>query len=104
MRLGVDIVHIPKVKKLMRDESFLEKVFHSNECKEFNPEHLAGIFAVKEAFFKAINKKINWLKLEVKKQKSGKPVLKLSNELEYKIIDVSISHDKYYAIAVVIIE
>ncbi len=104
MKLGVDIVYIPRIKRLMQNKDFVKKVFHSSECKLFTPEHLAGIFASKEAFFKAVNKKTDWLDIEVKKHKSGKPRMNLSNELEFKVLDVSISHDKDYAIAMVLIK
>lgn len=101
MNLGTDIVYIPKLKKLMENERFMKKVFHKSEYKDYKAEHLAGIFAAKEAFFKAINKKPDWLKVEIKKQKTHKPIL--INELKAEIIDVSISHDKDYAIATVLV-
>ncbi|MBI4155091.1 holo-ACP synthase [Candidatus Woesearchaeota archaeon] len=101
--IGIDIVYIPNIKKLMQNEVFIKKTFHSSETKTFTPEHLAGIFAAKEAFFKAINKKINWLNIEIKKEKSGKPNLTISTELKDKLkiqnIYLSISHDNDYAIA-----
>jgi len=102
IKTGIDIVYIPKFEKLMENEGFIKKVFHASECSNYNAEHLAGIFAAKEAFFKAVNKKPQWLKIEVKNKKTGKPIL-LAKELKGKIkdIDISISHDKDYAIATV---
>ena len=107
-RLGIDIVHISKFKKLMENRDFIKKVFHISEVRNYRPEHLAGIFATKEAFFKAINKNPNpnWLEVEVKNKKTGLPVLAISNELKKKAkikeAGISISHDKDYAIAAVI--
>ena len=57
MKLGIDIVHIPEFEKLMQDRGFIKRVFHESELKDYRAEHLAGIFAAKEAFFKAINQK-----------------------------------------------
>jgi len=105
--IGIDIVHIPNIKKLMQNEALIKKTFHNSEIKNFTPEHLAGIFAAKESFFKAINKKINWLEIEIKKEKNGSPSLHISKLLKNKLkidqIQLSISHDKDYAIAQVIL-
>jgi phosphopantetheine--protein transferase-like protein len=104
MSIGTDIVYIPKIKKQLENISFLEKIFHPSELKNLRPEHLAGILAAKEAFFKAINQKPKWLDIEVIYEKTARPKLRLSKELEKNIknIDVSISHDKDYAAAFVI--
>ena len=103
IKTGVDIVYIPKFENLMKNETFIKKVFHTSEHKNYKSESLAGIFAAKEAFFKALNKKPDWLKIEIKKEKSGRPFI-IQNELEVEDIDLSISHDNDYAIAQVIIE
>ncbi|MCK5025143.1 MAG: holo-ACP synthase [Nanoarchaeota archaeon] len=105
IKTGVDIVYIPRVGKLMENEGFIKKAFHASECRNYSAEHIAGVFAAKEAFFKAIGKKPDWLKVEVKNQKTGRPRIIMSDELKekHKIedIDVSISHDKDYAIAAI---
>lgn len=102
MKIGTDIVHIPRFGKLMGNEGFIKKVFHPSEYRNYKAEHLAGIFAAKEAFFKAINKKPGWLRVEIRKQRTDRPVL--SNDLKIEVADVSISHDKDYAIATVMIK
>ena len=108
IKVGVDIVHIPKLEKLMQNEQAIKNTFHASEIKRYTPEHLAGVFAAKEAFFKAIGKKIGWLSIEVKTQESGRPVIELLEDLkstlQVKNIDLSISHDHEYAIAQVIVE
>ena len=105
MKLGTDIVHIPRFEKLMENEGFIKKVFHNSECKNYTREHLAGIFAAKEAFFKAANRKMDWLDIEIKNDSSGKPIITLSNELkEVEVVDVSISHDRDYALAAVLVK
>ncbi|MBW2996657.1 holo-ACP synthase [Candidatus Woesearchaeota archaeon] len=103
IKLGTDIVYIPRLEKLMQNEKFIKRVFHASECRDYRVEHIAGIFAAKEAFFKAINKKPDWLKIEVRNQKTGRPRLIVSNELGMQLdnLDVSISHDNDYAMAAV---
>ena len=103
MKIGTDIVYIPKFRRLMENEMFIKKVFHRPECKDYRAEHLAGVFAAKEAFFKAVNKKPEWLKVEVRKQKGGRPLLVTEFD-GMKDVDVSISHDKDYAMATVVIK
>ncbi len=107
IKAGLDIVYIPKIRRLMQNKNFIRKVFHKSEIKNFTAEHLAGIFAVKEAFFKALGKKINWHLIEIKKEKSGKPKINFSNEIKKNLkntsIEISISHEKDYAIALVFI-
>jgi phosphopantetheine--protein transferase-like protein len=102
MKIGTDIVYVPKILKLMENEGFVKRVFHVSECEEYNAEHLAGVFAAKEAFFKAIDKKPDWLKVEVRKQDTGRPLL-VSEFDGVEGVDVSISHDKDYATATVLI-
>ncbi|MBW2992285.1 holo-ACP synthase [Candidatus Woesearchaeota archaeon] len=103
MRAGTDIVYIPRIKKLIENKSFLEKIFHPSELKNLKPEHLAGVLAAKEAFFKAINQKPKWLDVEIVYQKTSRPKLILSNK--YKLnTDLSITHDKDYAVGFVIIK
>lgn len=109
IKLGIDIVHIPRFERLVRNKSFVDKVFHKSEIsKNYSSEHLAGIFAAKEAFFKAVNKgreiSPKWHDVEVRNKKNGKPELLVSNDLRKYIneTDVSISHDEDYAIGAVI--
>jgi holo-[acyl-carrier protein] synthase len=103
MKIGTDIVFIPRFEKLMENEKFIKKVFHSSECKQYTSEHLAGVFAAKEAFFKAIDKKPDWLRVEVRKQCTGRPVI--ASDIDgLGATDVSISHDNDYATATVIVK
>ena len=105
IKTGVDIVYIPRLAELMESEGFIKKAFHASECQNYSAEHIAGVFAAKEAFFKAIGKRPDWLKVEVRNQKTGRPKLIISDELKEKSeienIDVSISHDKDYAVATI---
>lgn len=110
LRTGIDLVHIAKMKKMLQNEAALKRVFHSSELETTNKksntaEHLAGIFAAKEALFKAIGTTPQWLDVEVIHEISGKPKLNYSSDLTQKIqeADVSISHDEDYAIASVVL-
>lgn len=103
LKSGIDLVYIPKLSGLLQDKHFLKKVFHENERNPCTPEHLAGIFAAKEAFFKALNQNPKWLNIEIKKE-NGAPYLEYSKEYEIKSSSISISHEKDYAVAQVILE
>ncbi len=100
-KIGTDIVKISRIEKSIKSDSFLKKVFTENErdyCKR--TESLAGIFAAKEAYFKALGTGINMplCRLEVLHSDLGKPYF---NGIEN--CDLSISHDGEYAAATVII-
>ncbi len=98
--LGIDIVYLPEFEKKVKNLS-LEKVFLSHELSQNKTvENLAGIFAAKEAFFKAIGRKENWLDVWIEKTKEGKPLIK-SVLTQNKIAELSISHAGDYAIAIV---
>lgn len=100
-KIGTDIVKISRMEKSIKNESFLRRVFTEKEieyCK--GTENYAGIFAAKEAYFKAIGTGITapMTSIEILHNDRGKPYLNgISN------CDVSISHDGDYAIATVII-
>ena len=105
VNVGCDIVQVSRIEKMMQTQTVLKKVFHPSELSRFEAEHLAGIFAVKEAAFKALGlKSDSWLMVEVKYHPSGKPELVLAGEIKTSKIqsmDCSISHDGGLAFAVV---
>lgn len=99
MRTGIDIVCIPvfavKLPKIR------ERAFHPSELQNEDPVHLAGIFAAKEALFKALNMPVAWLDVEVVYE-GTRPKLLVSG-FKGKV-DVSIAHDGEYAVASVVVE
>jgi phosphopantetheine--protein transferase-like protein len=102
---GVDIIYIPGIKNILKDEKKLEKFFDATELTNTSAEHLAGIIAAKEAFFKALGEIPRFRDIQIAYKDSHKPYLIISPELQkYQSIDVSISHDKDYATAFVVIE
>ena len=118
--VGIDIVEIKEIDESIQSEAFTRKVFTSPEKQSVEryrnrAEHLAGKFAVKEAFMKAIGAGIRqevWFtQIEVLNDESGKPQVQVKGEAEKRLeelgaerIHVSISHSGGMAVAVVILE
>ena len=101
IRSGVDIVHIPRFADFLKNPEAVKKVFHPSELKRDTVEHLAGVFAIKEAFFKALGKNPHFLEIEVNPCR-GKPTINYPSHHNINSIDISVSHDKDYAIAQVV--
>ncbi|HEX9331097.1 MAG TPA: holo-ACP synthase [Anaerolineales bacterium] len=118
--IGIDIIEIKKIEESIQSEAFQRKVFTSAELKAVDgfknkAEHLAGKFAAKEAFMKAIGGGIRqevWFsQIEVLTDELGKPYISVSGEAEIRLqasrtkqIHVSISHSGGLAVAVVMLE
>jgi len=111
-RVGVDIVDVPRIKRLAENNPrFLKKIFTSEEIeycmdKKNKYQHLAARFAAKEAFFKALGRKIAWTDVGVVNLPSGKPRLLIHSKenFPFKNSEISLSHLKDYAVAVVLLE
>ena len=119
---GVDIVKNSRVNKSIKTKGFLNRIFTKNEIEQAKKlknkiNYYAKRFAAKEAFVKAIGTgfryNINFIDIEVKNYKNGKPYITLSKKLkillkkkfkmhEYKVY-LSLSDEKDYSIAYVII-
>ncbi|MBS3105599.1 4'-phosphopantetheinyl transferase superfamily protein [Candidatus Woesearchaeota archaeon] len=101
IRIGCDIVEIKRFKNLGREP--LHKIFHESEIRNAKPETLAGLFAAKESCKKVFNQ-LRWHDILIQKLSGEKPVLRiqkpfLKNNLKMLSCDLSISHDRSYAIA-----
>ena len=115
MSNGIDIVEINRFKDLINNKSFLEKIFTQKELeyikkRDFSLNTIAGLYASKEAFLKSVKKGINNYELkniEILHDENNAPYIllneKIEKELKYKNISLSISHDKDYAVASVLI-
>mgnify|MGYP004450232131 FL=1 len=118
--IGTDITEVSRFKKWVSDPKMLKRFFNENEImdgvtEKAKLEHYAVRFAAKEAFSKAIGTGILGYDLKdvyIVKNEEGKPFMKISGKAE-KIINercpnssvhVSLSHEKEYAVAFVIIE
>lgn len=87
----------------MESPGMLERTFRPDELSAFSdPQSLAGVFAAKEAFMKAMGRKADWLDVWLEKDKQGKPHLHSVTLDPGKKPQVSISHDGDYAVAVVL--
>ena len=110
--IGIDIIDVERIKKIIiQRPRFLDRIFTSSEIrycerKKNKYQNLASRFASKEAFFKALGKRIKWTDIEVTNLSTGKPQLKIKTKEQYPFttIHVSISHLEDYAVAVVILE
>lgn len=116
---GTDIIEISRIKKAIEKEkiNFIERIYTKNEieyCENKNEnkyQHYAARFAAKEAVFKAVSQlldnkyNLTWKNIEVQNNKNLKPIVKLIDIKldEIKHIDLSISHCKEYAVAMVIV-
>lgn len=124
---GTDIIEVERIEKAIKEHSkeseniFLDKIFTKREIEycegkgRAKYQHYAARFAAKEAIFKAISSllkdkyEISWQNAEIINNENGKPEVifkNISKELEEKIlhIDISLSHIKEYAVAMVVLE
>lgn len=115
LRTGVDIVQINRIKNIIdtKRESFYNRIFTVNEIeyikyKNHNEKTVAGLFAAKEAISKVIGTgigKIGWKDFEILHDDNGRPYVALGFSLDFindkniNSIEISISHEKEYAIA-----
>lgn len=122
--IGTDIAEVPRFKKWVQNPVLIDRFF--NECEHFSGnleralsaacEHYAVRFAAKEAFSKALGTGFVGLELKdfgIVKNEEGKPDFvfgeKTQNKLDERFgknlrVHVSLSHEKSYAVAFVVIE
>lgn len=111
--IGVDIVKIERLNKKIVNRILSEeelKIYLSFSNQNRKKEFAAGRFAAKESLFKAFNVPLDFKKIEVLKNEKGEPFLS-ENTIKYLKsivgdfnVKLSISHEKEYAIAFVIVE
>ena len=119
--VGVDIVDIERIDSLLRKfgEHFIRKIYTPAEvcfCRKRVEigSALAKMYALKEATIKALSdaKGIRWHDIEVLHDRHGKPVINLSGvalayartKSKHFNIQASVSDEKQYAIAYVVVE
>lgn len=116
MGTGVDIVSIPRMKEACSKEAFLRRVFTDAEIEyarsRRRPErHLAGRFAAKEAFVKALGRGIlsgmGLKEIEVVNGPLGRPGIRLTEAAASMTsgapVHLSISYAGEFAIAAVVV-
>ena len=109
VRTGVDIVAVARVARLATEDArVLDDVFTPAEleyCRRRRSsfDHLAARFAAKEAVLKAfgtgIGKRMRWTDVEIVKERSGRPLVRLHGEVASWArrrglagVDVSLAH------------
>jgi holo-[acyl-carrier-protein] synthase len=115
--LGIDIIEIDRIEESIKKsgEHFLGKVYTPHEINYCSQRQRLGAsefavrFAAKEAVAKAFGtgmKGIFFHEIEVKNNSLGKPFIllhgrakALAKKLKIKNIEVSLSHEKKYAVA-----
>ena len=109
---GIDIVEIFRMKDAIEKwgDNFLSRIFTPREVKyasgrAFPHQHLAARFAAKEAVYKAIgDRTISWKDLTITNSADGKPVCHVKGLAPDRVVHLSISHSKYYAVASAVVE
>lgn len=109
--LGTDIIEISRIAKVNKENRLARRILSEEELEryfKFNSEkrkitYLAGRFAVKEAYSKAlgtgIGETISFKEINCTNDRCGKPSLTNAPNAH-----VSISHSEDYAVATVILE
>ncbi len=110
--IGIDIIQINRIEEFLKNfgQKGLERFLSKKEIETFiRPESIAGIWAAKEAFSKAvgtgIGKNCSFKDIEIYKNSKNKPCFTASTleNFNLKNADLSISHDGGFAIAAVIV-
>ena len=112
--IGTDILDIRRFERLYLNwgNRLVSRLFNKNEIPSYSSkkkfiQSLAGKFAAKEAISKAfgtwIGSVIGFKDIKILKNKNGAPTASIDN-INDKIIHISISHSDYYAIAFAILE
>lgn len=113
--VGIDVVAIDRIKKAIENPRFIERVFTKNEYTYYKNrdkiESLAGFYAAKEAFVKALGIGLDvglFQEIEVLHSETGAPYFYLGGRAKELCGDskvyVSISHDGGVAVAAVSVE
>jgi len=104
MTVGIDIVYLPEFAARVKDADTATKIFLSTELtgKDAN-SRLAGFFAAKEAFLKALGHKADWHEIWIEHDESGKPNIRSTLLRPNEHAELSISHAGDYAVAIVIL-
>ena len=114
--IGVDLCSIARIKKAIESKHFRERIFAPEEISyaeakgiKKRPQSYAACFAAREAFCKAsginLMNVMNGENFAVIHDSNGRPGIRLSEKFgfQYKIF-LSLSHEKDFACAMVIIE
>ena len=118
--IGVDIVENSRIKKIITNKKFLQRIYTNDELKKSKSiknkiSFFSKRFAAKEAFSKALGtgfrKGLHFKDISISNDKLGKPSIKINKKLKELVtkkfnikkikIYLSISDEKKYSIAFV---
>ncbi len=118
--IGIDIVHIDRMKKWLVRPLLVQRYFHPSEIDDAEQRgvsmhlSLAARFAAKEAFGKALGTGLMGISLreiQVENNHNGKPDIRLYGRAKAafekmggRSLHLSLTHERDNAVAVVIIE
>ena len=118
--IGTDITEVARFERWLANPSMIERFFNENELftgtnQSAACQHYAVRFAAKEAFSKALGTGLTGFDLRdvyIEKTDNGRPVLTVRKTAQEQLekncgrckLFVSLSHEKEYATAVVVIE
>ena len=121
--IGVDIVNNNRLKKLIKNKSFIKRIFTESEQIKSNQlknkiNYFSKRYAAKEAFSKAtgfgISKNLHFRDIEIIANSKGKPLINLNKKSlsylkkKFKVnsfkTNLSLSDEKNYSIAFVVID
>jgi len=118
---GIDLIEISRINKSIKNKNFIDRIYSKSEIQKVRSlknksSFFAKRFAAKEAFSKAIgtgiSEGISFKEISVVNNIKGKPTIKLSGKTKNIVlkkikkakVHLSLSDEKKYAIAMVIIE
>ena len=121
--IGIDIINNKRIKNLIKNKTFINRIFGSKEVKISNKilnktNYFAKRFAAKEAFAKAVGtgfkNELNFKDIEILNDKIGKPyyiktkkldqiIYKKFKQKKYNLF-LSISDENDYSVAFTILQ
>jgi holo-[acyl-carrier protein] synthase len=119
--VGIDIIEVSRIEKLISSSNrFKQRIYTQREvdyceARKNKAQNYAARFAAKEAFLKAIGtgwrSGVAFREIEVLNNEQGKPEIhlhghtkKIVQEIHIKSTQLSLSHIKEIAVAVVVVE
>lgn len=108
VRVGMDIVEVPRIAAAMQRRGFRERILTPEErvlCT--TPARVAGRWAAKEAIAKAISIQLTWHQVEILNDDTRAPFAVIHSPhydgRRYRL-HISITHEKNLAAAVAVLE
>ena len=109
--VGIDITKNERFVSFLDDDRKISRILSSKEILVYSQiklekrklEYLGSRFACKEALFKATNKNFNLNEVSILNYENGKPYIECSF-LDCDKVEVSLSHEEEFSIAMVLIK